>query len=67
MSESVIIYECGLRLGGKYSEFMQSRDESKVDDYIEIMKESCDRGEIVKYVKHFNCISVTPFIVRGGL
>lgn len=67
MSESVIIYECGLRIGNKYSSFMQPQSESKVDDYIEIMKECCGKGEIVKYKKQFDCVSTTPLIVRGDL
>ena len=67
MSESVTIYECGLRIGSKYSPFMQSRNESEIDEYIKTMKECCGKGEIVKYVKQFNCVSTTPFIIRGDL
>ena len=43
---------------------MQSKDEKKVDEYIEIMKVSCEKGEIVKYIKHFDCTSV--IIARGN-
>ena len=64
MSETIIIYECGLRIGNKYCKFMQSKDEKKVDEYIEIMKVSCEKGEIVKYIKHFDCTSV--IIARGN-
>lgn len=65
MSELVVIYECGLRIGSKYSSFMQSRNESEIDKYIETMKQCCDKGEIVKYEKQFNCVSTTPLIIRG--
>lgn len=44
---------------------MQSRNESEIDKYIETMKQCCDKGEIVKYEKQFNCVSTTPLIIRG--
>ena len=64
MSSDVTLYECGLRIENKYSSFMQSRNESEIDKYIETMKECCDKGEIVKYVKLFRCISTTPFLIK---
>lgn len=64
MSEDVTIYEAGLRVEGKYSEFIQSKKESDVDEYIEIMKTTKpDDAEIVKLVKLFRCISTTPQII----
>ena len=63
MSKDVTIYECGLRLDNKYSSFMQSRSEKEIDEYVGIMKSSCDRGEIVKIQKIYRCISTTPLNV----
>lgn len=63
MSADVTIYECGLRIDNKYSCFMQSKDESQINDYINIMRKSCDKGEIVKMQKLYRCISTTPLSV----
>ena len=67
MNEDVKIYEAGLRLdNGDYSSFIQSRNESKVDEYIGIMKAAkCKNSEIVKMEKLFRCISTTPFIIKA--
>lgn len=46
---------------------MQSKSEDRVDEYIEIMKSHCEKGEIVKYKKQFDCVSTVPYIVRGDL
>lgn len=63
--EEVKLYEAGVRLeSGKYCQFIQSREEKEVDDYIYIMKQTKLEGsEIVKYIKLFRCVDVTPFIV----
>ena len=63
MSADVELYECGLRIGNKYSSFMQSRNESEIDKYIETMKECCDKGEIVKMKKLYRCVSTTPLSI----
>lgn len=62
MSDDVELYECGLQIGSKYSSFMQSRNESEIDKYIETMKECCDRGEVVKKKKVYRLIS-TEFLI----
>ena len=66
MSEEVKIYEAGLRLdNGNYSSFIQSRNESEVDEYIDIMKETkSENSTIVKTEKLFRCISTMPFIIE---
>ena len=66
MSEEVKIYEAGLRLdNGKYASFIQSRNESEVDEYIDIMKKTkTENSTIVKMEKLFRCISTTPFIIE---
>jgi hypothetical protein len=66
MSEDVIIYEAGLRLdNGNYSSFIQSRKESEVDEYIDIMKTTkSENSTIVKMEKLFRCISTTPYIIE---
>ena len=66
MSEDVKIYEAGLRLGnGNYSSFIQSKNESEVDEYIDIMKTTkSENSTIVKMEKVFRCISTTPFIIE---
>lgn len=63
MSDDVTIYECGLRFDSKYSSFMQSRSEKEINEYIDIMRASCDIGEIVKMQKIYRCISTTPLNV----
>ena len=63
--DDVILYEAGLRVGGKYSSFIQSRNEFEVDEYIEIMKETKTNGsEIVKYKKHYKSVSCIPQIIK---
>ena len=66
MSEDVLIYEAGLRLdNGNYASFIQSRNESDVDEYINIMKKTkSENTTIVKMEKLFRCISTTPFIIE---
>ena len=66
MSEDVMIYEAGLRLdNGNYSSFIQSRKESEVDEYIDIMKKTkSENSTIVKMEKLFRCISTTPYIIE---
>lgn len=63
VSADVVIYECGLRIGNKYSSFMESKDEEQINSYINIMRKSCDKGEIVKMKKLYRCISTTPLNV----
>jgi hypothetical protein len=64
MSEDVILYEAGLRVDSDYWTSIQSRTESDVDEYITIMKKTKPEvATIVKTVKHFRCISTTPFII----
>jgi hypothetical protein len=64
MSEDVTLYEAGLRINGKYSQFIQSRNPSEVDEYIEIMLTTkSDDSEVVKLVKTYRCISTTPQII----
>lgn len=65
MSNQVTVYECGLYLEGKYSQFFQSKNESEVDNYIEIMKGTCERGDIRKFKKIYECTSTTPISVKG--
>jgi len=57
------IYECGLRIGNEYKQFCESRCEIDVDEYIEIMKATTDRGEIVKYEKDYRLVSTTPRLI----
>lgn len=66
MSEDVKIYEAGLRLdNGNYSSFIQSRNESEVDEYIDIMKTTkSENSTIIKMEKLFRCISTTPLITE---
>ena len=64
MHDDVMIYEAGLRIDGKYSQFIQSRNHIEVDEYIEIMitiKPS--NAEVVKFSKVYRCISTTPKII----
>ncbi len=63
MGADVDLYECGLRIGNKYSSFMQSRNENEIDNHISIMEKCCDKGEIVKMKKLYRCISTTPMNV----
>jgi hypothetical protein len=64
MSEDVILYEAGLRVDSDYWTSIQSRTESDVDEYITIMKKTKPEvATIVKVVKHYRCISTTPFII----
>lgn len=60
MSADIELFECGLRIENKYSSFMQSRNESEIDKYIETMKECCDKGKVVKMKKTYRCIDTTP-------
>jgi ribosomal protein L12E/L44/L45/RPP1/RPP2 len=65
MTEDVILYEAGLRVDSvRYWKFIQSIKESDVDEYITIMKKTKpEESTIVKTVKHYRCISTTPFII----
>ena len=64
MSDDVTIYEAGLRINGKFSSFIQSQNESEVDEYIDIMKiTKTSDSEIVKHKKFYRCVSTTPQIV----
>lgn len=63
MSNDVRLYECGLRVGDKYSSFMQSRSEGEIDNYVKIMKKCCDKGEIVKMEKLYRCVATTPMSI----
>lgn len=64
MGEDVILYEAGLRIDDKYSQFIQSRNPKDVDEYIEIMLTTKpDDSEVVKLVKVYRCISTTPHII----
>ena len=65
MAKDIIIYECGLGINGKCSEFCQSRNEADVDSYIDVMRACCDKGEIVKLKKLYSCISITPLFREG--
>lgn len=66
MSEDVKIYEAGIRLeNGNYLSFIKSRNESEVDEYIDIMKiTKSENSTIVKMEKLFRCIFTTPFIIE---
>ena len=59
------IYEAGTRNSdGKYTQFIESNSEKKVDDYIEIMKVAkVEILTIVKLIKTYNCVSTTPYII----
>jgi len=64
MSEDITIYEAGLRINGVFSSFIQSNDESSVDEYIEIMKTTkIEESEIVKHTKFYRCVCTTPQII----
>jgi hypothetical protein len=63
MTKYVTVYETGLRIGNKYSSFAESKKESDIDEYIEIMKKTCLQGEVVKYEKLYKCISTTPMSI----
>jgi hypothetical protein len=65
MSEDVMVYEAGLRVdSGVYWKFIESRTEQDVDNYITVMKKTKpEESTIVKTVKHYRCISTTPFII----
>ena len=64
MGDDVTIYEAGLRINGRFASFIESRNETEVDDYIEIMKTTkTDESEIVKHTKFYRCISTTPQII----
>ena len=61
----LIVYEVGIRIDGKYAEFMSSPDKKKVDDYLEIMKTSTPTySELVFLTKHYHLVSTTPNIVK---
>ena len=65
MGEDLTIYTAGLRVDGEYSEFVQSNDESRVDEYIDIMKDTkFEESEIVKHIKTYRCISTVPTIIK---
>ncbi len=62
MIDDVTIYEAGLRINGKFSPFIQSRNEEEVDNYIEIMKiTKADESEIVKHTKFRLLIHLNAF------
>jgi hypothetical protein len=64
MSEDIMVYEAGLRVDSEYWKFIESRTEQEVDNYITVMKKTKPEvATIVKTVKHFRCISTTPFII----
>ena len=63
MSQDVTIYEAGLRIGSKFCSFIESKSESDVDEYIEIMKTTKpDDSEIVKHKKLYRCVSCSVII-----
>ena len=65
MSDDVIVFTAGLRIGGKYSEFIQSNREPDVDEYIEIMKKTKPEDSVItKMIKTYRCISTTPYVIN---
>ncbi len=62
----MLIYEAGCKSSiGKYSKFIESNDENKVDEYIEIMKQNVSENlEIVKLVKEYKCISTIEYTLK---
>lgn len=63
--ESLTVFEAGMRSeGGRYAEFISSPDRKKVEDYIEIMKETKPEGmSIVFLEKTYQLVSTTPHII----
>ena len=61
----MIIYEAGTRSNdGKYTQFIESNSEEKIDEYIEIMKMAkADSLTIVKLIKTYNCVATTQYII----
>ena len=73
MSDDLIIYEAGVRIGNNYSKFTESPDKQKTIDYIEILKVTKpENSEIILLEKTYRVISTIPHIVncsvkkRGG-
>ena len=65
MGDEVIVFTAGLRMGGKYSEFIQSKSEADVDEYIEIMKKTKPDGSLItKMIKTYRCISTAPYVIN---
>ncbi len=63
MSDDVIIYEAGLRIGSKFSSFIESKSESDVDEYVVIMKTTKpDDSEIIKHKKLYRCVSCSVIL-----
>jgi hypothetical protein len=63
--ETLTIYEAGMRSdSGKYAEFIKSTDRAKVEEYIEIMKQTRTDGfEILFLEKTYHLVCTTPQIV----
>jgi hypothetical protein len=61
----LIIYAAGIRINGKYSEFITSPNKEEVDEYLEIMKKSTPAySELVFMTNNYRLISSTPHIVK---
>lgn len=66
MSDDITVFTAGTRTeSGNYSNFIESKNEAEVDEYINIMKGTKSEGSaIVKMHKLYRCISTTPFIIK---
>jgi len=64
MDELILFTVVARAPDGKYSEFMRSADERAIDEYSDIIDETVDSDwEVVKYTKHYQCVSTTPQVI----
>ena len=64
--EDILVYSAGVKKSnGEYTQFVESRDRSTVDDYIEIMKMTLPKEyEIVFKRADYRCVGVATHTVR---
>ena len=64
MSEQMTLFECGLRINGRYCQFMESNNRESIDEYINIMRETNPPyAEILFLEKTYELVSSTPYVI----
>jgi hypothetical protein len=59
-AKELIVYAAGIKIGGTYAEFIFSPDEKKVEEYLEIMRESTpEYAEAIFSTNHYQLVSST--------
>ena len=66
--EDILVYSAGVKKStGEYTQFVESRDRSTVDDYIEVMKMIGPKDlEIVFTRADYRCVGVATHTIRGA-